>query len=129
MTQSPLVAIVDDDAKVLEALADLLESAGFQVCVFNSPLDLLSDSRLGEIDCLITDIAMPEINGVELGERAALVRPELPIFYITGDLEMAALAETNTACSERIFKKPFDSRALLAAVNAAVGARPGYTKP
>lgn len=121
MTQSPpMVAIVDDDAKVLESLSDFLEATGFDVCTFTCARDLLSDARLASIDCLITDIAMPEMNGVELSKETALRRPELPVLYITGDLEMAALAQSNAACGERVFTKPFDSRALLTALQAAI---------
>jgi len=121
MSQSPpLVAIVDDDTKVLESLSDLLEATGFDVCAFTCGRDLLADGRLSTIDCLITDIAMPEMNGIELSRETASRRPHLPVLYITGDLEMAALAESNTSCRERVFKKPFDSRALLAALRAAI---------
>lgn len=115
-----LVAIVDDDKKVLEALQDFLESRGFDVCSFSSGTAFLSDKRVAIVDCLITDIAMPEMNGLELSRRAALERPELPVFYITGDLDMVALAESSVANRDRIFKKPFDSRALLAALQAAI---------
>ncbi len=114
------VAIVDDDPKVLEALQDLFESKGFAVCAFSSARDLLLDKRLATIDCLITDIARPEMNGVELSRQTALQRPELPVFYISGDLEMAALAESNSDNRGRVFKKPFDSKALVAAVQATI---------
>lgn len=121
MSEPPrTVAIVDDDTKVLEALQDFLESKGFQVRAFSSGKDLLGDKCLATIDCLITDMAMPEMNGVELTRRTALKRPELPVFYITGDLEMAAFAESNSGDAHRVFKKPFDSRALLAALEDAI---------
>ncbi|CUX58085.1 response regulator transcription factor [Agrobacterium genomosp. 13] len=114
------VAIVDDDPKVLEALRDLLESKGFKVFTFNSAKALLSDTRLAMIDCLITDIAMPDMNGVELGRETTLKRPELPIFYITGDSEMASLAGSAFQGKERVFKKPFDSTMLIAALQSAI---------
>ncbi len=114
------VAIVDDDPKVLEALQDLLESMGFAVCTFTLAKDLLADKCLATIHCLITDIAMPDMNGMELGRQTALKRPELPVFYISGDLEMVAIAESNPDNRERVFQKPFDSKALVAAVQAAI---------
>ncbi|TZG34267.1 response regulator [Agrobacterium sp. B1(2019)] len=119
-TQGNTVAIVDDDPKVLEGLRDLLESRGFAVFSFNSAEDLLLDKRLATIDCLITDIAMPEMNGVELGRQTALARPELPVFYITGDLDMVSFAKSNCQSKERVFQKPFDSTALIAALKAAI---------
>lgn len=120
MTQSRrLVAIVDDDEKVLQSMSDFLQSTGISVCCFSSAAALLNDGRLPRVDCLITDIAMPEIDGVELARRVALRRPDLPIFFITGDQEIIALAQSAPSCRDRLFKKPFDSRVLLAALKAS----------
>jgi FixJ family two-component response regulator len=63
---SPVIAVVDDDQGILKSLEYLLESANFSVCVFTSASELLESGRLREVDCLISDIDMPGIDGFEL---------------------------------------------------------------
>lgn len=115
-----LVAIVDDDPRILESLQDLLESAGYDVRVFSSGALLLA-AGVAEIDCLITDIGMPGMDGFELRERVRSLRPELPIFLISGRRD---LTEDDRLGAE-FFRKPFDGPTLLTAIGEAVRDRRG----
>lgn len=114
------VAVVDDDARVLESLEDLLESAGHTVLVFASGKALLADRAFAAIDCLITDIGMPQLDGFELQRLAQARRPGLPVILITGRHEIADQQRAAALGNHGFFFKPFDGQALLAAVRRAV---------
>ncbi|MFM0341562.1 response regulator [Paraburkholderia fungorum] len=113
----PVVAIVDDDQRLLESLEELLESAGHAVQTFSSAQTLLDSNALPEIVCLITDIGMPGMDGFELQRLMRERRPDLPVILITGRHELAELPQ---AKYNRLFRKPFDGRALLAAIGDAL---------
>jgi FixJ family two-component response regulator len=115
--QKSVVAIVDDDQRLLESLEDLLESAGHAVRRFSSAQTLLDSNALLEIDCLITDIGMPGMDGFELQRVMRERRPDLPVILITGRHEIAELPQ---AKHNWFFRKPFDGQALLAAIGDAL---------
>jgi FixJ family two-component response regulator len=113
----PVVAIVDDDPRLLESVEDLLESAGYVARSFSSA-DSLLVSGLSGLDVLITDIGMPGMNGFGLRDLVKKARPELPVFLITGRHE---IADRNRAQGVNgFFRKPFDADDLLAAVGDAL---------
>jgi FixJ family two-component response regulator len=114
-----IVAVVDDDYRVLESLEELLESAGHSVRPFPSAEALLEDACWSELDCLITDIGMPVVDGFQLSRLARIERPELPIVFVTGRHDPADERRAVEGF-HRLFHKPFDGPALLAAVAQAV---------
>jgi FixJ family two-component response regulator len=119
-----VVAVVDDDHRTLESLADLLEAAGYVVRLYTSAKAVWTRGGLSDIDCLISDIGMPEMDGFELRRLALSERPELPVILITGRPEFRAQHSSNIE-RDRYFEKPFDGRQLLAAIRQALGsARP-----
>jgi FixJ family two-component response regulator len=109
----PVVAVVDDDPRLLESLEELLESAGYVARSFSSARQLLI-SGLSGLDVLITDIGMLGMNGFELRDLVKRTRPELPVFLITGRHEIADQGRAQGISG--FFRKPFDAQALLAAV-------------
>ena len=116
-----VVAVVDDDDRVLQSLADLLESAGHEVRLFPSAPALLEHCPFADLDCLISDIGMPVMDGLELQRLAHVARPELPVILITGrDLTDQAIADTRG--SWKVFRKPFVCHQLLAAISNALSA-------
>ncbi len=112
-----VVAVVDDDPRVLESLEELLESAGYVARSFPSAGALLS-SGLSGVDLLITDIGMPGMNGFELRDNLKKAHPELPVFLISGRHEIADQERAQEAGG--LFQKPFDGQALLAAIGKAL---------
>ena len=81
-----VVAVVDDDHRTLESLADLLEAAGYDVRLYSSATVFCDRDGLSDIDCLISDIGMSDMNGIELRRVALSARPDLPVILITSVL-------------------------------------------
>lgn len=115
------IAVVDDDMRLLESLENLLESAGYSVRTFASAKALLNYG-LSEIDCLITDIGMPVMDGFELLDLVKKARPDLPVFLITGRHEIGDQKRANAKDISGFFRKPFDGPTLLAALGGALRA-------
>lgn len=115
---SPIVAVVDDDARTLESLQTLLESADYTVRPFSSGKALL-ESRYMDIHCLVSDIGMPGMDGFALAQAVHAARPGLPIIFVTARVDLPA----RFPVGNRVFRKPFDAEELLAAVGDAVRQR------
>src|SRR6266403_886950 len=123
MTDHPpgfTIAVVDDDRRILESLKNLLESADYAVRSFASAAALLESDCLAEIDCLISDIDMPVMDGLELLRVVRAARPELPVILITGHPELLNRLPPMGPSHYRSFKKPFDGQELLTAVSDAM---------
>jgi FixJ family two-component response regulator len=117
-----VVAVVDDDPRTLESLADLLEAAGYDVRLYSSAR-MIWRRGVSDIDCLISDIGMPDMNGIELRRLVLAERPELPVILITGRPEVRAQYPSIVIERDRYFEKPYDGQQLLAAVRAALTPR------
>lgn len=115
-----IVVGVDDDIRIREAIESLVESAGFTSLVFPSAEEFLRSGKLLETSCLITDVRMAGMDGLELQRRVKLDRPQLPVIFISGhhDDEIRHLALLGGAFS--FMYKPFDPGDLLGAVTRAV---------
>ena len=123
MTDHPrrfVIAVVDDDQRILESLESLLESADYGVRLFASATALLESGCLAEIDCLISDIGMPVMDGYELVRDVQAARPGLPIILVTGRPEMLNRSPPDSAAHYRLFKKPFNGQELLTAIGDAL---------
>jgi FixJ family two-component response regulator len=113
----PVVAVVDDDPRLLESLENLLESEGYVARTFRSAESLLARGLTG-VDVLVTDIGLPGMDGFDLRDRARRDRPLLPVFLITGRHEIADRSRAQGI--DRFFRKPFDVKVLLEAVADAL---------
>ena len=123
MTDHPpglTIAVVDDDQRILESLKNLLESADHAVRLFASGAAMLKSGCLAEIDCLISDIDMPVMDGFELLRVVRAARAELPIILITGHPEMLNRLPPIGPRHYHLFKKPFDGQELLTAISDAL---------
>src|SRR4029434_8938910 len=89
MANSPLISVVDDDDSVRESLRGLIRSVGFAAAVFASAEEFLNSDHLRNTDCLILDVRMPGMNGLELQRRLAASHMSIPVIFITahGDEE------------------------------------------
>jgi FixJ family two-component response regulator len=115
-TRGFVVAVVDDDPGMLESLESLLNSAGYEVCLFPTATALLESGDLKEIDCLISDVAMPLMDGFELARTVQAERPTLPVILVTGRPDLLRRSFGDERGHYRVFKKPFDGQELLTAV-------------
>jgi FixJ family two-component response regulator len=115
-----IVAVVDDDPRILESLESLLTSAGHAVRLFPSAEACLENDDLAKIDCLISDIGMPGIDGFELQRLVKMARPDLPVILITGRHDVTDHIGAMSQESRVLFRKPFNVRDLLAAVAASL---------
>jgi FixJ family two-component response regulator len=115
-----LIAIVDDDKSVQIALQDLIESEGLSTLCFGSAEEFLDSGAQRKAACLIVDIRMPGMSGLELQSKLNAERCRLPIIFITahGDAKMRVQAMRNGAVE--FLTKPFDNAVLLETVHAAV---------
>ena len=119
MTDQPkglVIAMVDDDQRILGALEILLESADYVVRSFASAKALLENGCLAEVDCLISDIDMPVMDGFELLRLVRAERPDLPVIFITGHPDMLDRLSPMVRNGFCMFKKPFDGEELLSAL-------------
>jgi len=121
----PVIAVVDDDWRVRESLASLMESAGFTARVFPLAKDFLHEDFLTGTSCLITDVRMPGMDGLDLQRCIRLERPDLPVIFITAhdddEVERCAFAQG----AAFFIRKPFDAEELLRAVKIALSEASG----
>ena len=117
---SATIGVVDDEQRILESLGTLLESADYAVRLFSSAKALLESTHLAEIDCLISDIDMPVMDGFQLLRVLKATRPELPIILITGHPELLHQSPSIEPGRYRLLKKPFDGQELLSAISEAL---------
>ena len=122
---SKLIAIVDDDESVLRSLQDLIESDGLTALCFGSSEQFLDSEARSNAACLIADIRMSGMSGLELQAKLKAERCPLPIIFITahGDAEMRIRAVREGAVE--FLSKPFDDAVLLQIVHTTLE-RPGY---
>lgn len=119
----PHIAIVDDNPSVLESLENLFTSVGYDVRSYASASEFLGDDVLDSIACLISDVGMPGMNGLELQDCVLKHRSNLPVILITGRHELIQ-ADAVAANNRGIFRKPLDVLALVKAVADVLQAPP-----
>jgi FixJ family two-component response regulator len=118
-----MVIVVDDDFQVREALESLLRSAEFSVVTYSSADSALTSPFLAEASCLITDIRMPGMPGLELQRLIKHEHPELPAIIITGHDDEQTRQSALSGGATAVLYKPIDSDELLRALHSAI-ARP-----
>ena len=115
----PVVFVVDDDARVREALSSLLASAGFEVAVFASATEFLDADKPDAPACLVLDLDLPDINGLELQKELA-DREAPPIVFITGHGDIPSSVKAMKAGAVEFLSKPFGDDELLRAIEASI---------
>jgi two-component system, LuxR family, response regulator FixJ len=123
-----VVHIIDDDQALRESLAFLLRTAKLEVKSFDSAkafLDILPDASLG---CVITDVRMPDMSGIDLLRRLKELKVDAPVIVITGHGDITLAVEAMKIGAADFFEKPFNDDLLLASVGAALRDQEGQTK-
>lgn len=116
----PVVAAVDDDFRVRESIKSLLESAGYAPLVFSSAEDFLQSGTLATATCVISDVRMPGMDGIELQRRIRLERPTLPVILISAHYNAEVRLKAIREGAVDVLYKPFDAADLLKMVQSAL---------
>ena len=120
ISTSILITVVDDDESIRDALKGFLRSAGFAAEIFSSAADLLGSNVLDRTSCLIVDVHMPVMTGLELQRRLGNSRFRIPMIFITARDDPQARAQAVGAGAIGFLQKPFAADALLGAIQAAL---------
>lgn len=121
MSNAPLIAIVDDDDAVRDALCDLLQVEGLSARPFANGQAFLADDAADSFDCVITDVRMAEVDGLELQRRLRARGSVVPVIFITSSVEETARARALLGGAVAWFTKPVADEALLEALWTALG--------
>jgi FixJ family two-component response regulator len=120
-----MIAIVDDDESFRRATTSFVRSLGYGTAAFESAEAFLKSDRVRDADCLITDVQMPGMTGIELQGRLIAQGHHLPIIFITAFPEMKARAQALASGAVGFLAKPFSDQGLIACLNKALVARSG----
>jgi FixJ family two-component response regulator len=120
MMGGPIVFVVDDDISVRESLELLIQSAGWHSETFASAREFLDRPLSMTPSCLVLDVSLPDLNGLELQKRIASDRSDLPIIFITGHGDIPTSVQAMKGGAVEFLTKPFSAEALLGAIGQAI---------
>lgn len=116
----PIVFVVDDDVSVRESLELLIQFAGWRPETFASAADFLARPRTNTPSCLVLDISLPDLDGLELQKLIASDRTDMPIIFITGHGDVPMTVQAMKGGAVEFLTKPFDDEVLLNAIQLAI---------
>jgi len=119
-TPPPIVFVVDDDISVRESLELLIRNEGWQPELFASAQEFLNCPRALVPNCLVLDVSLPGLNGLDLQRHVAAQRPDMPIIFITGYGDVPTSVRAMKAGAVEFLTKPFSDEALLTAIRQAL---------
>jgi CheY-like chemotaxis protein len=122
MSENPLIAVVDDDASMRGALRRLLRSVGFRAAEFASAEEFLQAGQLQDTACVIVDVRMPRMSGLELQQHLATIQCPVPLIFITAHGDDEVRARALRAGAVAFLDKPFREEVLLRAIQSALQA-------
>jgi len=117
---APVVFVVDDDISVRESLEALIRFAGWQTVTFESAHQFLAHPREAAPSCLVLDVSLPDLSGLDLQKRMALEHADLPIIFITGYGDVPMTVQAMKAGAVEFLTKPLSDEALLGAIQSAL---------
>jgi FixJ family two-component response regulator len=117
---TPIVFVVDDDVSVRESLESLIRFAGWHPETFASAREFLARPRVLAPSCLVLDVALPDLNGLDLQKRIAVDRIDMPIIFITGFGDVPMTVQAMKAGAVEFLTKPFANDVLLSAIRNAL---------
>jgi two-component system response regulator FixJ len=127
MSDRTIIHIIDDDAAMRDSLAFLLDVNGYAAKAYETASDFLKDAAAQTSSCIISDIRMPGMNGIELVRKLRSAGTRSPVILITGHGDVALAVEAMKAGAADFIEKPFDDTALLEAIRTALDTRPATT--
>jgi FixJ family two-component response regulator len=116
----PIVFVVDDDIALRESLGFLIANSGWRVALFASATEFLASSRPPSPSCLVLDVGLPDLNGLELQQRIGSERADIPIIFITGRGDIPMTVQAMKAGAVEFLTKPFAPAVLLSAIQSAL---------
>jgi FixJ family two-component response regulator len=122
-SEVPVISVVDDDPSIVEGVVGLLESVSYPAVGFHSAEEFLNSAQVGRTSCLILDVRMPGMGGLELQRRLVAADDHTPIVFITAHEETNASAEALRHGAVAFLRKPFSQESLLEAVRTALARR------
>ena len=122
------ISIIDDDCMVREAIADLVQSLGYEARTFESAEDFLGSGRLSETSCLITDVHMPGLDGLELQSRLVAQGRHTPVIFVTAFPEERLRKRAINAGAVGFLSKPFTEDTLIHCMETALASTPGVSR-
>jgi FixJ family two-component response regulator len=117
---TPIVFVVDDDISVRESLQLLIQCEGWHPETFASAQEFLDNPRVLIPSCLVLDVSLPGLNGLDLQKRVAVERPDMPIIFITGYGDVPMTVQAMKAGAVEFLTKPFSDDVLLSAIRNAI---------
>jgi FixJ family two-component response regulator len=120
LTKVPVIAIVDDDESFRRATTSFVRSLGYGTAAFDSAEAFLRSDRITDADCVITDVQMPGMTGIEMQGRLIEQGHSVPIIFITAFPEMRARAQALAAGAVGFLAKPFNDQNLISCLNEAL---------
>ena len=120
MRQPPMISIIDDDESVRTATASLVRSLGFETCTFDSAEAFLSSTRLGDSACVISDVQMPGMSGIDLQSRLRACGSSVPMIFITAFPEERVRRKAMDAGATGFLSKPFEGREMVECIELAL---------
>ena len=120
LDQIPIVYVVDDDISVRECLEEMIYEAGWQPSVFASAQEFLSQPRVLRPCCLVLDVMLPGLSGLDLQQQIARDKPNMPVIFITGHCDVEITVRAMKAGAIEFLTKPFSEEVLLEAIRSAL---------
>lgn len=120
--KTPMISIVDDDEAVRNATRALIRSLGYRVATFASAEDFLKSERLRDTACLISDVQMPGLNGIELQDRLAASGHRIPIIFMTAFQDDRVRDRAMRSGAVSFMSKPFSEASLIVCLDRALQA-------
>jgi FixJ family two-component response regulator len=125
MRRAPLISIIDDDESMRESTNGLVRSLGYQAATFASAEEFLRSERVDDTSCLIADVRMPGLSGIDLQRRLIARGVRMPTIFITAFPEEGTRCRAMTAGAVGYLGKPFSEESLLTCLDAALGGSKG----
>ena len=127
MPEHPRIAVIDDDESVRESVLGLIESVGYDGALFGSAEEFLNSPHIDQVTCLILDVRLPGLSGLQLYSRIQASERRIRTIFITAHIDESACAWAMESGAVAFLYKPFQAQALLSALRVAIAKTPALS--